>query len=324
MPIGPAVVASLIALLVSSAMTMASEWSEVDFGGDAGSVANTAQATVGDGALTSIRGLLQGSLGLLGPGAAPPEDDLEDIYLICIDDPARFSASTASGEGFATFDSRLFLFDLEGRALLGSATPWIRGRADLRGAVLGDRATDDTGAAVIHQGLYLLAITAAPRQPVSAEGPLFSFEAIDEVSGGDGSGGAALLTGWADEASSATGACILLRGKRRGTCLFATEAQCAAQRGRYLGDGIECGSGLEPAGSGQDALNGEGAVRGAYVIALQGACYASSVPTGACVLPGGGCEISLEVQCASEGGDYRARAARAQDLPLRSCSARIA
>ena len=72
---------------------------------DAGSNSSDATAVIGDGPLTGIRGSLDGQ---------SVAGDFEDMFLIRIVDPESFNASTAmSLEGFADFDTQLWLFGTE-------------------------------------------------------------------------------------------------------------------------------------------------------------------------------------------------------------------
>ncbi|MHC5002687.1 MAG: hypothetical protein ACYTJ0_06155, partial [Planctomycetota bacterium] len=83
------------------------EWVEDDNGGaDAGVTPKTAQPTVGEGPLSKIRGKLD-SLEAVPFGGI---EDFDDVYLIRIDDPEAFLASTAVSGSFSEFDSALYLF----------------------------------------------------------------------------------------------------------------------------------------------------------------------------------------------------------------------
>ncbi|MHC5003418.1 MAG: hypothetical protein ACYTJ0_09870 [Planctomycetota bacterium] len=172
------------------------EWVEDDNGGgDAGSTPGGAQETVGIGQLGRIRGKLDALAALAGDGA----EDLEDVFLICIEDPASFMATTELDGGFSDFDSRLYLFDAVGLGLLGNDVPPNcppAGEAVCEGATLGNQSTDGTGVVIDQSGLYLLAVTVSPREPFSKGGPIFDFDEPDEVSGPDGPGGGLPLIAW--------------------------------------------------------------------------------------------------------------------------------
>jgi hypothetical protein len=89
-----------IAALIASAG--AQTWDETaNGGGDAGDLPATAQVVLGSGSLTAITGNLGAS-------------DV-DMYQIIICDPLNFEATTVGG---ATFDTQLWLFDLNGNGVL--------------------------------------------------------------------------------------------------------------------------------------------------------------------------------------------------------------
>jgi hypothetical protein len=69
---------------------------------------------------------------------------------------------------------------------------------DPQGSTMGNKSTDGTDIEITEPGLYLLAITVTPRQPVSENGAIFYFPTSDttEVSGPDGPGGADEITDW--------------------------------------------------------------------------------------------------------------------------------
>jgi len=92
----------LLILAVASAMAASASaqiWDEIiDGGGDAGDLPGTAQAVLGAGSLTTITG------GFLSGLDA-------DMYMINIDGPAGFSATTVGG---TTADTQIWLFDMAG------------------------------------------------------------------------------------------------------------------------------------------------------------------------------------------------------------------
>lgn len=153
---------SSLLLLHSASQLAAQSWAET---GDAGPLPGTAQAPVGNGALTTISGTL-------GADA--------DVYLIQIDSPAAFAASTVGG---ASFDTQLFLFDERGRG--------ITGRDDNGGGVL---QTTLTGQFVPVAGRYYLAISPWDRDPIAAGGEIWA-DAADERRP-DGPRAKELLSGW--------------------------------------------------------------------------------------------------------------------------------
>lgn len=90
--------AALPAALALTAIALpAQTWTEVG----AGSTSTRSETPLGSGPLTRIQGTLAA-----GQSA--------DIYLVRIDDPVTFRASTAGG---ATFDTQLWIFDVDGRGL---------------------------------------------------------------------------------------------------------------------------------------------------------------------------------------------------------------
>ncbi len=114
---------------------------------DAGSVPGTACNTIGGfGVLLSIAGNT-------ALGFGPPS---EDMYLIFINDAANFSATTEDPS--TTFDTRLWLFGLDGVGLL--ANDDTAGGQD---AMLGPMSTD--GLTVITEGLHYLAISGGDGMP---------------------------------------------------------------------------------------------------------------------------------------------------------------
>jgi hypothetical protein len=93
---------SSIALAALMASAGAQTWDETaNGGGDAGDLPATAQVVSGSGTLTAITGNLGAS-------------DV-DMYQIIINDPLNFAATTVGG---ATFDTQLWLFDLNGNGVL--------------------------------------------------------------------------------------------------------------------------------------------------------------------------------------------------------------
>ncbi|MCH8152924.1 MAG: hypothetical protein IH830_11200 [Planctomycetes bacterium] len=150
------------------------EWVEP---GDAGSDPDSAQRPTGTGTLMTIQGKLDGLEPL---HANPGVQDYEDMYLIRIDGPVAFSATTVEVfGGSAEFDTRLYLFAVDGFGLLGNDDTFIPGLGEgevSTGSTLENAATDGTGVVITEPGLYFLAITVSPRDPVSSGGPIFSFE----------------------------------------------------------------------------------------------------------------------------------------------------
>ncbi|MEC9373721.1 MAG: hypothetical protein VYC34_07750, partial [Planctomycetota bacterium] len=182
-------------ILGSGAAALAGpDWIE---GGDAGSSPGTAQAPAVAG-LRSIAGSLTGfDVPLRGDG------DFEDVYLIEIKDVDSFIAETDGSldGGSAEFQSLLFLFDLQGNAIIGNVqSPGIdRGGTGTFGSRLEPGANDGTGAMVPGPGLYYLAICGGGNFPRDQnQVPLFDFDSFGEISGPDGGGGKndGVISGW--------------------------------------------------------------------------------------------------------------------------------
>jgi hypothetical protein len=275
----------VLCLLLGCAVVATAGPAWVEGGGDdedAGSLPGNAQITIGGAVMLTISGTLEGD------AAASGVPDFEDMYLIRIDDPGSFSATTAYSPGFTEFDSRLFLFrvnpDQEGTALgllgnedTGGPPPLLARLGEVYGAccfgdggcevltemecmaqggvyqgdftdcktaecaewygacctvegcyedyytycmesegiflgdgtscesddcpdpegsTMGNGATDGSGAMVTEPGIYYLAITVTPRDPVSSSGVIFDFVMENEVSGPDGMGGGDPITAW--------------------------------------------------------------------------------------------------------------------------------
>ena len=206
---------------------------------DAGSLPGDAHRTTGNGALSTIRRTLESASGVSGAVL-----DLEDMYLIRIDDPANFQATTVPVlGGSADFDSRLFLFHAdfgpEGQGILGNNDTFIPGLGKgefSSGSTLTNQATDETGAEVTQAGLYYLAITVNPRGPISEGGQIFRFDFISEISGPDGDGGGSVVIAW-EEDLPPTGACCASKTLE---CTIETQADCEKAFGTYQGDGTTC------------------------------------------------------------------------------------
>jgi hypothetical protein len=117
--------------------------------GDAGDLPETAQATGTDTstALSAIRGTL--------------EENGVDMYVIYIQDPANFSATTVNNE--TTFDTQLWLFDAEGKGVVFNdeavGTNLDRSRIDNSTGCLTGRSA----------GVYYIAISRYNRDAIGCE-----------------------------------------------------------------------------------------------------------------------------------------------------------
>lgn len=185
---------SKLVAVAASAVSFASmtalagpDWVE---NGDAGSLIDTAQPVVG-----TASGLFSVS-GSLSSGRDTP--DLEDLYLVRIDNPTAFKFDLRS----APFDSVIYLFrvvETQGYGLLANDdfSPDTQ-----NGSFMLSFATDSTEAFVSTPGVYALGISVGGRYPVGDSGLIFNFASNTEVSGPDGpAGGGQPLQGWTGSGS---------------------------------------------------------------------------------------------------------------------------
>ncbi|MFQ5490325.1 MAG: hypothetical protein ACE5GE_06340 [Phycisphaerae bacterium] len=256
---------------------------------DAAALPGTAQvptpippAPAGVTPLTTITGVLM-------PAGEVAPFPFVDMYMICIDSPAAFSACTCAGPGcgpgaFAPFftDTELWLFDAAGLGILANDDhPSVPCFPFLHAAITGP-ATDLTGAMVPAPGIYYLAITSYPNAPTSAGGPVFAIPPpFTEISGPDGIGGALPVTGWGPGplslaptytisltgVSYPTGACCMPDA----SCAILSPRDCATAGGTFMGKGVPC---------------------------------TPSPCASACCAGDGSCTIADETTCTSGGGVY--------------------
>lgn len=185
--------AAILVMAVGSCALAGPEWPE---GGDAGSLPGSAQpiSNGGGGVVTKIIGRLEGPPGMPHRGIG----DFQDMYRINIVDPMLFSASTSAvNGGSADFDSSLWLFNLDGTAILGNLEYFL----DPSSSRITGQSTDGTGAMIVTPGEYLLAISCTGSDPLGGPGfgPMFEFVLPDEVSGPDGPGGLNnQIVGWSE------------------------------------------------------------------------------------------------------------------------------
>ena len=157
---------------------------------DAANVPSEAKkAKSGGGQILTLAGSLDGEGG--GFAARGAEGDYQDLWLIYIDNPAEFSASTVPGSGSATFDSRLFLFRPDGRGLLYAN--------DSQGTLqtfLGNEAT--TGDLKLDKpGIYCLGIAGNPVEARTAlNEPMFPPANGDQTAAPTAAGLSSPVTGW--------------------------------------------------------------------------------------------------------------------------------
>ncbi len=164
------------------------EWMEM---GDAGRTPAQAQPVTGNGSGVLI---ISGRLG--GTGLVNGVGDFHDVYLIRIDDPESFRATTlVEFEGFAAFDAELFLFQADGPEGFGLLAN-LDASAATTDPLITPMATDGSQASIQEPGLYYLAISGKPAVPISFDGPIFNFASQTEVSGPDGNGGFNAFSDW--------------------------------------------------------------------------------------------------------------------------------
>ena len=144
--------------------------------GDAGSLISTAQRTTGIGGIRSLTGSLSA-----GDRSAP---DLEDVYIIRIDDPSQFSITLTN----LNFTPALYLFNL-------TQASQALGLVGANGTLV-SASNDGSQAQVTEPGLYALAVTYAGNFPLSRTGAIFNFTSPTEISGPDGPGGINPLQSW--------------------------------------------------------------------------------------------------------------------------------
>lgn len=165
---------ALMGVFVLAASTaLATVWNEV---GDAGELPATAQVPAGTGPLDTILGTLL---------AGAPDADL---YVIQVDDPTIFSATTC---GVTTWDTALWLFELDGMGV--SFNDDDPGGCGLQSTV--------TGAFMTGPGLYLLGITTYDYDALDASGnEIWMDSPYSAERAPDGPGAANPLAGWGGNA----------------------------------------------------------------------------------------------------------------------------
>jgi hypothetical protein len=181
-------------------------------GGDAGDVPTNAQIvyrpdqTPCQSPVTRISGV-----------RADPTD--ADMYVICITDPANFSASTV---GLAGFDTQLWLFRCDGTGVVHN---------DDSGG-LQSRIDNSTGCLNgLQAGTYLLAITGYNQDPVDANGNLlWNNSPFGAVRCPDGPGAANPMVGWTGSGGSGNYG-IALTG-----AYFVAQGGCEGGPGQCDGD----------------------------------------------------------------------------------------
>ena len=128
--------------------------------------------------------------GEIGECAASGGDDFQDMFLVRIAIPSMFSA-TVEAKG-TDFDPELWLFDFGGTGRLGNDDDAAGGPFP----GFGRMADDGSGVEITVPGLYYLAISGHDSNPVSDLGEIFDQATRTEISGNDGAGGMAAISGW--------------------------------------------------------------------------------------------------------------------------------
>lgn len=151
--------ASTDAITVADDGFVGPDWVEDD---DAGDTLETASKVKGNGNnVNTINGVISGGGGFFGGGTA---GDFQDIFLIFIRNPESFSASTVAPGGQAAFDTRLWLFRLDGRGLLAAddAGPDVL-QTNLKGFA------NKGNFGIPGPGVYGLAIGGDPTSPIAGK-----------------------------------------------------------------------------------------------------------------------------------------------------------
>lgn len=193
-------------------------WDETNNGGgDAGDLPGTAQlVTLPDqtpcqSPVTRVRG---------DNGA----DDV-DMYVICITDPASFSASTVGGAGF---DTQLWLFRCDGTGVVfNDDNPDTGGGTQSR--------IDNRANCITEGGIYLLAISRYNRDAVDANSSLlWNNSPFGAVRCPDGPGAANPIAGWTGTTTAGGRYVISLQG-----AYFVSDQGCQTTQceGDATGDG---------------------------------------------------------------------------------------
>jgi hypothetical protein len=170
-------------------------WDETaNGGGDAGDLPATAQLITSPDAthcqtpVTQVRGNL---------GASDA-----DMYVICITDPASFSATTVGSTGF---DTQLWLFRCDGTGVVHND--------DAVGTTVLQSRIDNSTNCIQQGGIYLLAISRYNLDPVDASGQLiWNDSPFRAVRCPDGPGRANPIAGWTGSTTAAGRYIIQLQG----------------------------------------------------------------------------------------------------------------
>lgn len=186
----------LAASLAVALPVQAQTWNE----GNAGQTITTLEATIGNGTLTQIVGSLTST-------------QSADLYLIKVEDVATFSASTVGG---ATFDTQLWLFNLQGFGISFNDDS----AATLRSTV--------TGAFLTAPGYVILGVSQFDNDPLDVGGlELWSDLPFGSERAPDGPGAANPFTQWSGLSTGTLNYTIALRGAAFAGPINANAASCA-------------------------------------------------------------------------------------------------
>jgi len=193
---------SSIAVAALMASAGAQTWDETaNGGGDAGDLPATAQVVLGSGPLTAITGNLGAS-------------DV-DMYQIIICDPLNFEATTVGG---ATFDTQLWLFDLNGNGVLHNdddpSTGVLQSRIGANAGLVNGTTPWSTWQPVnLQAGLYYIAISRYNRDPRNAANALiWNNSPFGQQRTPDGPGAPGPVDNWFGTTAAAGAYTIYLQG----------------------------------------------------------------------------------------------------------------
>lgn len=170
----------------------ATDWLEPrDNDRDAGEYSAFAQVPEGLGELESITGRLDGGFADGGGFGAPPGvPDYQDLFMIKIAIPSRFSARTVPF-GFEDINTELFLFSVDGFGLLQNDNLDPTSTFSQLVSMSSDGTFNLTT-----PGLYVIGVAGFGNVPMSIGGAIFSRVLPTELSGPDGPGGALVHDRW--------------------------------------------------------------------------------------------------------------------------------
>ncbi|MEM8834333.1 MAG: hypothetical protein AAGD00_00800 [Planctomycetota bacterium] len=201
-----------VSVLAISGAAFGQAWNESGDAGDA--VGAAAQVVTGSGALTAINGSTDAGAG-----------DLTDAYVIRITDGSAFFASTDNTiAGDSDFDTRLWLFDLAGNAVLGnddstagaanfSFQSFLSDAANYTAQPGGGTVDPSATGATIAPGDYILAISGFSQEAFDANGVRTIDMAVDfDALHGPNAASTGVLDSWEDTGFEATGSYSIALG----------------------------------------------------------------------------------------------------------------